>query len=463
MVSPRQRTRRAIVRDAALACGLVVVCLLLNNPPAADAMVDGRFDDVRGNRPAPWLWWGATIVTLAAVTLRRRRPTAMLAAGTLAAGVHAAQAAPTAVDLGVLVLLYTVAARCRRTVSLAALVGLVLAAGGWCVSYAAEGRPLPGLPTTVLRFDERAGPHPADRGLPTVSETPVVNSWAPVVVVLLALVAAWAVGSAARDRRAYLDQLRARAKDLEHAHERRAALAAATERGRISREMHDVVAHGLSVIVIQAQVAVASLDESPAEARTALDEIVAIGRESLADMRRVLAAVGGTDDAWHPPPGLTQLPSLLDRVRQAGATVHLRVEGTPAELPAAVDLSAYRIVQEALTNTIKHAGADAEAELVIGYGPELVMLEIHDNGRGFARASSACRDPHGSAENHGHGLRGMRERVRLLGGGFTAGPASGGGFTVRATLPLHRLDRAPPSASPAERTEPLANLEGRTT
>jgi signal transduction histidine kinase len=250
----------------------------------------------------------------------------------------------------------------------------------------------------------------------------------------LALLAAWSTGSGARNRRAYQEQLRARARDLERERDQQAELAAAAERSRISREMHDVVAHGLSVIVIQAQGAAAALHDAPAETEAALDAIVAIGRESLADMRRVLAAVGEADDTWHPAPGLGQLPALVRRIDQAGTRVRLRVHGRPAGLPAAVDLSAYRIIQEALTNTIKHAGGGAAAKVAVTYGQTHVRLEVSDNG---------CGPPFPSTSSGGNGLRGMRERTRLLGGSFEAGPGPDGGFAVKALLPIHRPDETP--------------------
>jgi signal transduction histidine kinase len=244
-------------------------------------------------------------------------------------------------------------------------------------------------------------------------------------VFLSALVAAWAIGSGTRSRRAHLDELRARARELERDRDLQAAFAVAAERGRISRELHDVVAHGLSVMVIQAQGGAAALDNRPADTRSALDAIVRTGRESLADMRRVLAAVGAVDDTWHPQPGLGQLTALVAQVRKAGTPVAVRVEGATAPLPSTVDLSAYRIVQEALTNTMKHAGRGAKAEVVLSYAEEEIGIRVGDDGRGATGGSGG-----------GNGLRGMRERVRLLGGSLVTGPGPAGGFVVRAALPI---------------------------
>jgi signal transduction histidine kinase len=236
------------------------------------------------------------------------------------------------------------------------------------------------------------------------------------------------MGSAARSRRGYLEQLHARARDLERERDQRAALAVADERGRISRELHDVVAHGLSVMVTQAQGAAAALDHKPADTRAALTAIVDTGRGSLADMRRVLARVDGVDDAWHPQPGLERLPDLVTQVTNAGTPVRLRIHGIRPTLPAAVDLSAYRIIQEALTNTMKHAGNTAQAEVLVAHGDTDLTIEVRDNGAGTGT---------GTTDNGGNGLRGMRERVRLLGGHLAAGPGPAGGFVVRAKLPIH--------------------------
>ncbi|WP_206306013.1 sensor histidine kinase [Streptomyces sp. RFCAC02] len=427
--------------DTAPACGLIAAYLLIHGPT--------------GGRPESYLWWTATAVMAAAVALRRYRPVVMLVVCTLAGVVHLALEAPTVVDLGVPLLLGTVAARCRRGTSLAALCGLLLVVGGWCASYAARGRPVPGLPVTAVHIDKGPGPPYAPADLTRVDEGQAVGPWTALVVVVLALLAAWAAGTAVRDRLAYLGQLRARMEDLEHERDRQAALAAMTERARISREMHDVVAHGLSVIVLQAQVAAVSLDDPPQEARAALDTIVTIGRESLTDMREVLTAVGDAEDAWFTPPRLDQLPALLSRVHRAGTRARLRVEGTPTVLPSSVDLAAYRIVQEALTNTIKHAGPGATAEVLVDHGATEVRIEVRDDGGGVTRTSPDDRKRHS-----GLGLRGMRERVALLGGHFTAGQGADGGFTVRAVLPLRHPGRTPPERVAAGRT--AVSVEGQT-
>jgi signal transduction histidine kinase len=421
----RSQARRPLVQDAALAAGLLVVCVLVNDPYATvGAMADGPLG---GGQAVTWLWWVATAVTATAVVFRRRLPLLMLVAGTVSAGVHMAVVAlPTVIDLGVLVLLYTVAAHGSRVVSLPALGGLLLLITGWSAWYALDGRPVPGLPSTVVQVGDRLGPPAAGAGdVTTVRRDASSNSWNTVSVLGLAVVAVWLVGSGVRNRRAYLDQLHARAQDLERERDQQAALATAAERGRISREMHDVVAHGLSVMVIQAQGGAAALDNQPADTRAALDAIVKTGRDSLADMRRVLGAMGEVDSTWRPSPGLAQLPALLAQVRRTGTPVRLRIDGAPVALPSAVDLSAYRVAQEALTNTMKHADSGASVDVFLTYGDAEIRIEVSDDGQAS-----------GANDGGGNGLRGMHERVKLLGGRLSAGPGPHGGFTVRATLPI---------------------------
>jgi signal transduction histidine kinase len=185
------------------------------------------------------------------------------------------------------------------------------------------------------------------------------------------------------------------------------------------------------VIVIQAGAALDVFDARPQAARQALGSIGSAGRQALAELRRVLAAVRpqpGQEEDWAPPPGLSGLGELLDRVRAAGLDVTARIDGAPVDLPAGLDLAAYRIVQEALTNTLKHARAQA-AEVHLCYGPAGLVLEVTDDGRAGAPA-----DRPGLAR--GRGLIGIRERVALHGGTCEAGPRPGGGFAVRVAFPL---------------------------
>jgi signal transduction histidine kinase len=231
---------------------------------------------------------------------------------------------------------------------------------------------------------------------------------------------------------AYVSELRGRAARSRREQELETGRAVAEEQARVGRELHDVIAHTLSVIVIQAGAAADVFDTSPDQARQALGSIGAAGRQALAELRRVLAAVrpqpGQEEDGWAPPPGLAGLGELLDRVRAAGLAVTARVDGTPVDLPAGLDLAAYRIVQEALTNTLKHARAD-NAEVNLCYGPAGLALAVTDDGQ--AAASPGPREP-----GRGRGLIGIGERAALHGGTCQAGPRPGGGFAVRASFPL---------------------------
>jgi signal transduction histidine kinase len=425
---------RPVLPDAALACVLFVVCLLMN----------GGFDLVRTQADQPggggwsgpgvlWVWWVATALTMVGVTLRRRQPVAMLILCALSVGARAAVGVlPTVMDLAVLILLYTVASRCSRPASLLALGGLLLGAA-WLIGGSPVDQPLR-MPAfrVCSRHVVPSGPAGAEvgaAGIDTACHGSGSSPWRGLPVLGSGLIAAWAVGYGSRNRRAYLEQLHARAQGLERERDHQAALAVAAERGRISREVHDVVAHGLSLIVVQAQGAEAALDNRPGDTRAALQTIVATGRDALADMRRVLAALGEMEDTWHSQPGLARLPSLLTRVRHAGTPVRLRIDGTPAALPSTVDLSAYRIVQEALTNVIKHAGAGATADVVVSYGHAEVAIEVSDDGEGISG------DDRGTAG--GNGLPGMHRRVKLLGGHLSAEPGDRGGFVVRAGLPIN--------------------------
>jgi signal transduction histidine kinase len=250
-----------------------------------------------------------------------------------------------------------------------------------------------------------AGPHT------TLSSTTFVL----LVVLAVMLLVRRVVGD--RERRA---QLAERERDLA------AREAVAGERARIARELHDVVAHSVSVIVVQAQAGPRLLAE-PAQVRDVFHSIETTGREALDELRRLLGVLRARDEQLPvgPQPGLDALQPLIQQLREAGLRVELRVEGEPVRLPPGIDLSAYRIVQEALTNTLKHAGP-AEAEVIVRYHHSTLELEILDNGTGApARVNGS-----------GHGLVGMRERVALYGGSLEAGARNGHGFGVRARLPL---------------------------
>jgi len=239
------------------------------------------------------------------------------------------------------------------------------------------------------------------------------------------LAAAYGVGFALRGQRIQSTLLARRAERLEQEREQRARLAVAEERVRIARELHDIIAHTISVMVVQAQAGQRVLEGEQASAREALGSIETTGRQALVEMRRLLGVLRHDDSelALAPRPSLAHLDVLTDRIREAGLPVDLQVEGVAKPLPLGVDLSAYRIVQEALTNALQHAGP-ASARVVIRYRPEEVELEITDNGRGI-----------GNGHEGGHGLAGMRERAALVGGSVEAGSNGGRGYTVRARLP----------------------------
>jgi len=256
-------------------------------------------------------------------------------------------------------------------------------------------------------------------GIPDSSTTNIVLAGA-------SYAAAYFFGSAMRNRRLYQAQLEERAEILAREHDEAAKRAVADERLRIAQELHDVVAHSMGVIAVQAGVGAHVIDSDPAEAKRSLDAISVTSRTTLTEIRRLLGVLRADGDAaYAPAPGLADLPALVADVGSAGVAVDVVVDGTPGDLPPGVDLTAYRIVQEALTNVLKHAGP-AHVTVTVGYAPDAVTLEVVDDGRG-----TNGRDTAG-----GHGIVGMRERVGVYGGSLEVGPRLGGGFRVAARLPL---------------------------
>jgi signal transduction histidine kinase len=244
---------------------------------------------------------------------------------------------------------------------------------------------------------------------------------------------AWLIGDNLQTRRAYVASLRERAEQAEASRVADAERAVADERARMARELHDVVAHSMSVMVVQAGAARRVFEANPAQAVDALQNIEATGRDALAEMRRLLGVLrdDGSSASLAPQPSLRELPHLIAQVAESGLAVTLATEGPPRDLPAALGLSAFRIVQEALTNALKHAGPNASAVITVRYRDDDVEIEVIDDGRGAS--ATATVDANGSS---GHGLLGMRERAGLFGGELTAGPRAGGGFVVRARLPV---------------------------
>jgi signal transduction histidine kinase len=347
--------------------------------------------------PRGTLALGYTLVLLHTLPLaaRRRFPGVVLAS-CVASGLAfvALGLPPVVLGVAILVAVYSVAAYGERWVSLA---GLAAAAVGSAAVQLTPGR-----------FQ---------------MPTPVTNT--------LILGAAWLLGHFVDVRRAYTDQLE-RTAELERARAEAARRAVAEERLRLARELHDVVAHSISVIAVQSGVGAHVAASQPEEAAKALAAIEATSRAALIELRRLLGVLrqeGEPQGSLAPVPGLADLDALLTEVAKAGLAVRLRVEGTPWQLPAGVDLSAYRIVQEALTNVVKHAG-EARAQVTIGYGDQDVTVEVTDDGLGVTAPAGDGR------VTVGHGLIGMRERVQVFGGELEAGPRPGGGFRVAARLPL---------------------------
>lgn len=241
----------------------------------------------------------------------------------------------------------------------------------------------------------------------------------------------WIVGFALRERAAQAEAADARASQAEREREVAARIAVAEERARIARELHDIVAHAVSVMVLQVGAVRHKLPDERTEDRDALKDVERVGRTALTEMRRLLGAMrdDGDDLELTPQPGLGSLEPLLEEVRRAGLPVQLHVEGEPVPLPRALDLSAYRIVQEGLTNALKHAHA-GRADVVVRYGSDELQIDVRDDGRGAS-----------TSDGLGHGLVGIRERVKLYGGEMSTGSANGGGFVLSARLPLKGFER----------------------
>ncbi len=241
----------------------------------------------------------------------------------------------------------------------------------------------------------------------------------------------WFVGHVVRDRGARARAARERAERLDSEHEMHMRVAALAERTRLAREIHDVIAHSVSVMVIQAGGARAVMDADPLRAEEALRFVERAGREALAEMRRLLGVLGEGKAMRElaPQPGIEDLDGLIGRARQAGLAASMSVTGQPVTVPPGLSLCAYRVVQEALTNTIKHAGA-RRADVTVRWRADALELEVADDGRSDESAS-ALGDSGG-----GHGIIGMRERAALHGGHVEIGPRPGGGFAVRARIPL---------------------------
>jgi signal transduction histidine kinase len=334
-----------------------------------------------------------TLFTTVPIALRRYRPLGVLAVTVIAETALLIFRPGAGAPVGVIVALYTVAAYCERRVSIRAAA-------------------LAALPITVAV---------------------IVNNGArtgQVIPELAVFAIAWVVGDNMRTRRAYLGELEERAARLEREREEKADRAVIEERARIARELHDVIAHNVSVMVVQAAAGEDVFDEDPGQARESLAAVASTGRAALTELRRLLGVIRAEDDrgdpAYAPQPGLERIDELIGQVRETGLPVELSVLGEARPLPEGVGLCAYRIVQEALTNTLKHAHAST-AQVQLRYVADALELQVLDDGRGTTSLNG---------ETDGQGLIGMRERVALFGGELTAGRRSGRGYEVRARLPL---------------------------
>lgn len=388
----------AVVGDTGLALLLTAFALYESLPQKPDSSLP------------MWVSFSPTDVAVISATalpvaLRRRFPVLVLVVIGLATFVGQRELlsdAPLVITFepwGLLVALYTVAAYCPRRTSLAAL-GLVVVLQGYLYFY------------NLYSYNSESAPNPA-----------------VVFYLLLWCAGPWLLGDWVKTRRAYTAELEQRAARLAQEREQRARLAVAEERVRIARELHDVLAHYVSVMGIQAAAARRVLDRCREEAVAALASIETTSRQAMTDLHHMVGLLRREDetpakgDGLAPQPGLEQLPALITAMREAGLAVELQIEGDPQSLPAAVQLSVYRIAQEALTNTLKHAGP-AQARVTIRHHDGGVELEVLDDGQG----------PPANPPVGGNGLVGMRERVVLHGGQLEAGPRPEGGFRVHAVL-----------------------------
>ncbi|MDQ4068198.1 MAG: histidine kinase [Actinomycetota bacterium] len=373
--------RRAIVIDMVVALAAFAA--------SAGILSGAGARDATGFRDADLLGYLLLAVYSASAALRRPYPVAAVAAGLGAGVAYSAANYPVALNPAPLLALYT--------------AGSVLSER--------KSRWLLALSVLVSAFGATVTPGPTNVAVPLV------------------VAGAWFLGHSVRADRLYTQELEAKNRQLEQARHELARQAVTEERLRIARELHDVVAHTMSVVAVHAGSGRMVAAADPAAAERALKIIETTTRSALGEMRRLLGVLRSRDGqepgTLAPAPGLDDVPSLVAEVVRSGLHVELRVEGERPAVPPGVDLSAYRVVQEALTNVIKHAGP-AKAAVDVRYSPTDVVVEVVDDGSGVAPT-----EPKG-----GHGLVGMRERVAVHGGVLEAGPRPGGGFRVAARFPV---------------------------
>jgi signal transduction histidine kinase len=346
--------------------------------------------------------------------VRRKYPLGAFAAVLVVGGVQVfVLRRPVVTDLSVVVLLYTLAAYRSRGLSVVGLLGCLL-----------------GSAVAIVRW----GPAPIFDSAYTLGEV-IAAFCGPALT-------AWLLGDLMQWRRGYYQALEERAARLERERDAQAQVAAAAERARIARELHDVVAHNVSVMVVQADGAGYALDSAPEQVRSALDAIASTGRSALTEMRSLLgvlrAADGGAAELA-PQPGIDQVTGLLEQARASGLSVSFAVQGVPRDLPAGQALAAYRIVQESLTNARKHGGPAAAVSVALRFCEDRLVINVTDDGRGGAGEHAGSGRDSGLGplgDGLGHGLVGMRERAEAYGGTMVAGPRDCGGWQVSATLPL---------------------------
>ncbi|EYR63377.1 histidine kinase [Actinotalea ferrariae CF5-4] len=382
----------------------------LRHPRAMDAFVVAWFAvpslGIAVADPQPGRAVGPTVALVVAgaatLALRRRAPVLVaLATAVLAAVTSVVAAALTGFDFALAFALYAVASlRPARVAWPVAAVTFGIVSG----TILAVGDP------TVLVEDAPLSPE---------------ARWAEVTGVLVLALGAMSVGISVRNRRLHLLDLVERANALARERDRQAELALAGQRTRIAREMHDVVAHSLSVMIALADGASAALERSPDRSRAALDELAGTGRSALADMRRILGVLQDVGTPLEPQPGAVDLEGLVERFRTAGLPVRTTGLSTPLPDDAGLQLAVFRIVQESLTNALRHAPGAEVVDVVLGRDDDGVVIEVTDDGATL---------PGGETGGAGQGLIGMRERAAVYGGGVTAGP-HGTGWRVTARLP----------------------------
>ena len=353
--------------------------------------------DACGCGPVPFWAYPLVAAQCAPLAVRRRFPfVAPLITGVLTMGYGVTELPDPPVEYAGLVALYTVAAYAdRRLANIAALVAAV----GTAVVFILD----------------------APR-----------SDYEDITVTVLLLTSAWLLGENTRSRRARIQEAEARAEQLERTRAVESRAAVAAERNRIAREMHDVVAHHVSMMVVQAEAGPVVVEHDPARAVASFDAISAAGKQALSEMRRLLGVLKQEDDSpLAPQPGLHRVPDLVAGVRAAGLDVELDFRPPEGRLDAALDLSAYRLVQEALTNALRHAGP-SRVRVGVWREDDTLVLDIVDDGVGGVGGVGGMVQPRTS----GHGLVAMRERVTMLGGQLHVGPRDGGGWAVEAVLPL---------------------------